>query len=64
MFFKPWYELLEILHNGIMVLFWHSVKKELEIISSPFYSHRRFDLVFHARIPILGTINTTKGVKV
>src|SRR5919109_1025064 len=41
MFLKPWYKLLQILYNGVMVLFRHSVKKELDIISSFFYFHRR-----------------------
>jgi hypothetical protein len=36
----------------------------LEIISRLFYFHRRFDFVFHGTLPILGTINTAKGVKV
>src|SRR3712207_2732932 len=64
MFLKPRYELFQILYEGIMVLFWHSVKKVLEKISSPFYFHGGINFVFHGRIPILGTINMAKGVKV
>src|SRR5918998_6405974 len=55
LFLKPWYELLQIPYNCVMVLLWHSINKVLEIISSLFYFYGRLDFVFHGTIPILGT---------